>query len=83
MQSECEGHGTQIEFRCISWLLRAGHVAGVFRVDLESGSGSTVQERYEGRLTTARETMSTTRIERSGYTSEQPESVSEVSEKMG
>ena len=53
MQSECEGHGTQIEFRCISWLLRAGHVAGVFRVDSESGSGSTVQERYEERLTTA------------------------------
>ena len=81
MQSECEGHGTQIEFRCISWLLRAGHVAGVFRVDLESGSGSTVQERYEGRLTTARETMSTAWIERSEYTSEQPEPVSEVGEK--
>ena len=62
---------------------RDGYVAGVFRVGLESGSGSVGQERYEGRLTTARETMSTARIERSGYTSEQPESVSEVGEKKG
>ena len=83
MQFECEGHGTQIEFRCISWLLRAGHVAGLFKADLESGSGSTVQERYEGRLTIARETMSTAWIERSGYTSEQPEPVSEVGERNG
>ena len=38
---------------------RAGHVVGAFRMGLESGSGSAVQERYEGRLTTARERMST------------------------
>ena len=60
---------------------RDGHVAGVFRVGLESGSGSVVQERYEGRLTTARERMSTEQIERSGYTSEHTKSVSEVGEK--
>ena len=50
---------------------------------MKSGSGSVVQERYEGRLTTARETISTAWIERSGYMSEQPESVSEVGEKKG
>ena len=49
-------------------------MAGVFRVGLQSGSCSVVQERYEGRLTTARE-------KKSGYMSEQPESVSEVGEK--
>ena len=59
---------------------RAGHAAGVFRVGSEPGSGSVVQERYEGRLTTARETMTTAWIERS---SEQPESVLEVGEKKG
>ena len=76
----CQGHGTQIEFRCIGWLLRAG---GVFRVDLESGSGSTVQGRYEGRLTTARKGNSTVWIERSGHISECIESVSEVDKRNG
>ena len=58
-----------------------GRVAKASKVGLESGSGSVVQERYEGRLTTARERMSTVWIERSGYTSEHTEWVSEVGEK--
>ena len=58
----------------------AGHAAGVFRVGSEPGLDNVVQERYEGRLTTARETMSTAWMERS---SEQPESVLEVGEKKG
>ena len=59
---------------------RARHEVGVFGMGSEPGSGSVVQERYEGRLTTARETMSTAWMERS---SEQPESVLEVGEKKG
>ena len=62
---------------------RAGHVVGRFKMGLESGSGSVVQERYEGRLTLARERMSIAWIERSGYTSEHTKSVSEVGEKKG
>ena len=60
---------------------RARHEVGVFGMGSEPGSGSVVQERYEGRLTTARERMSTEQIERSGYTSEHTKSVSEVGEK--
>ena len=44
-------------------MLRAG---GVFRVDLESGSDRVTQWRYEGRLTTASDRMSTVWIERFG-----------------
>ena len=43
-----------------------GRVAKASRVDLESGSGRTTQRRYESRLTTARDRMSTVGIERSG-----------------
>ena len=43
-----------------------GRVAKAFRVGLESGSGRVTQWRYEGRLTTASDRMSTVWIERSG-----------------
>ena len=56
-------------------------MAGVCRVGSESSLGRTAHGMYEGRLTTARERMSTEQIERSGYTSEHTKSVSEVGEK--
>ena len=60
-----------------------GRVAKASGVDLESGSGRVTQWRYEGRLTTASDRMSTVWIERSGHISECIESVSEVDKRKG
>ena len=60
-----------------------GCAAEAFRVGLQSDPGGAAQGSHEGRLTTARETMSTAWIEICGCTSKQPESVSEVGEKKG
>ena len=53
----CEVDSNQVPiYRLVA---RAGRVAGVCRVGSKSGSDRTAQGIYEGRLTTARETMST------------------------
>ena len=60
----CEVDSNQVPvYRLVA---RAGRVAGVCRVGLESSSDRAAQEMYEGRLTTARGRMSTAGIERSG-----------------
>ena len=58
-------------------------MAVAFRVGLQSDPGGAAQRSYEGRLTTAREMMSTVWIERSGLMKERTESNPEADEING
>ena len=60
-----------------------GRVAEAFRVSLQSDPGGAAHGSYEGRLTTAREMMSTVWIERSGLMKERTESNPEADEING
>ena len=58
-------------------------MAGASRVSVESGSGMAAEGRYEGRLTTVREMMSTVWIERSRLMKKRTESIPEAGERNG
>ena len=58
-------------------------MAEAFRVSLQSDPGGAAHGSYEGRLTTAREMMSTVWIERFRFMKERTESIPEAGERNG